>query len=286
MEPLDYCRDKVAAPGSAVYYALRFAPPDQHDALLALHAMHAEITEIPDEVSEAAVGEVKLNWWREEIERLFAGSPRHPASQALAPAVQNHGLEADDLREMIEGAAMDLAYGSYPSFRELSVYCHRTGGAFVHLLVRIAGSDSAAAARFAHDLGMARTLGRRLLSVRRDARAGRVYIPEDELRQADVRREDLLRNESDEAMRTLFRQQADRILAFIEQAEAHLDDAERARLRSGIILAALDRELFRELAQEDFPLLERGFELTPLRRLWIAWRTARRQQRLSRKAGG
>ncbi|SEO70002.1 squalene/phytoene synthase family protein [Aquisalimonas asiatica] len=284
MEPLSYCHRKVAPPGSAIYYALRFSPDDQRDALVAVHAFHAEVTEIPDEVSDPGVGEVKLQWWRDEVQRLFDGTPRHPVSQALAPAVARHDLPADAFTEMLDGTGMDLAYGGYPGFRELTVYCHRTGGSLARLLTAVAGTGSAASAHFAHDLGMALTLRRRLLSVRRDAQSGRVYIPEDELEQAGVSREDLLGHETPPAARTLFREQADRVHAFLDQAESHLPDAERAVHRSGIILAALDRALLREMAKDNFPLLEQGFELTPLRRLWIAWRTARQQQRLSRKA--
>ncbi len=283
MEPLDYCRQKVATPGTALYYALRFAPAEQQDALLAVHTLHAEITEIPDEVSDAAVGEVKLNWWREELQRLAQGQPRHPASQALAATAP--ALPVDAFEDIIQGTAMDLSYNVYPSFRELAVYCHRIGGGLTTLLRRVAGTDSPTSARFAHDLGMALVLRRRLLSVRRDARAGRVYIPEDELREAGLQREALLQPHANPALRDVFRAQADRILAFLDQADGHLDDAERDRLRSGIILAALDRTLLREMAQDNFPLLEQDTELTPLRRLWIAWRTARRQQRLSKKAG-
>ncbi len=285
MDPLEYCRQKVANPGSAIYYALRFAPEAQQDALLAVHAFYAEVTEIPDEISDAAVGEVKLNWWREELQRLFDGQPRHPVSQALAPAIEAHALPAESFREVIQGTAMDLSYNVYPSFRELAVYCHRTGGGLTSLLTGVAGADSPESARFAHDLGMAFALRRRLLSVRRNARAGRVYIPEDELESAGLQREALLQQQTSSALRGVFRQQAERILAFLDQADSHLADTERGRLRSGIILAALDRALLREMAQDNFPLLEQGFELTPLRRLWIAWRTARRQQRLSRKAG-
>lgn len=284
MEPLNYCHQKVAPPGSAIYYALRFAPADQRDALAAVHAFHAEITEIPDEVSDPGVGEVKLQWWRDEMQRLFDGTPRHPVSQALAPAVERYGLPADAFTGMLDGTGMDLAYGGYPSFRELTVYCHRTGGGLAQLLAAVAATGSDASARFAHDLGMAQTLRRRLLTVRRDAHAGRVYIPEDELDKAGVSREDLLRTETPPAARQLFREQADRIHAFLDQAEGYLPDAERAVHRSGIILAALDRALLREMAKDNFPLLEQGFELTPLRRFWIAWRTARQQQRLSRKA--
>ena len=284
MEPLDYCRNKVAPVGSALYYALRFAPPAQHDALLAVHALDRELDEIPDEVSDAGVGEVKLQWWREELQRAFDGRPRHPVSQALAPAIAAHGLDRAPFDERLEGVAMDLAYDAYPSFRELTLYGHRSGGALAQILVAVAGGGGGAEARFAHDLGMAFTLRHRLLRVRDDAHAGRIYLPQDELAAHGVAPQDLLGASTPPALRGLLRQQAERITEFLDSAEGHLPPAEQHRLGNGMLLAAMDRALLAELAREDFPLLERRIELTPLRRLWIAWRTARRQRRTSRRA--
>ena len=64
MDPLDYCRQKVAPDGSSVYYALLFAPNEARACLTALAAYRAEILEIPREVSEAGVGAVKLTSWQ------------------------------------------------------------------------------------------------------------------------------------------------------------------------------------------------------------------------------
>ncbi|WP_407810818.1 squalene/phytoene synthase family protein [Spiribacter roseus] len=85
MEPVEYCRRKVAPDGSSTYYALLFAPPAARDGLAALAAYRAEVLEIPREVSDPGVGAVKLNWWQEELERLAAGAPGIPSVRPCSP---------------------------------------------------------------------------------------------------------------------------------------------------------------------------------------------------------
>lgn len=279
MDPIDYCRGKAAPPGSSLHYALLFAEPQTRSALLALHAFRAEVTEIVDECSDPGVATVKLDWWQEEVGRLFDGRARHPVGQALQPAVAEHALPREPFVELLEGAGMDLEYGGYPSFRELSHYCHRVGCSIAQLAATVCGYQDPETTRYAHDLGMALQLTRLLRDVRRHADAGRVYIPEDEMRRAGVERSDLLQPEVGERLRGLFSEQGERAVQFFDQALARLPAVDRRRQRPGLILAALYRALLREMARDGYPLLARRHHLTPLRKLWIAWLTDRRLRR-------
>ncbi len=279
MEPLEYCRSRVAPPGSELHYALRFAWPAARDGLLAAHACFAEIMAVPMEVSDPAVGAVKLNWWREELDRAFAGQPRHPATRALSTAMEGHDLSFEPFRNMVEGSAMDLEYGSYPDFDGLSTYCHRTGGALAHLSVEICGYGNRGTVRFGHHLGMGLALFRLLRDVRAHAERGRCHIPENELAAAGLSADELLQRGTATATRKLLAEQARRVEAFFSEAEQALPAEDRRAQRFGLVRIALARALLREMAAEDYPLLERGLELTPIRKLWIAWRTARRNRR-------
>lgn len=279
MEPLDYCRNLVAPPGSDLYYALRFTPSRARAGLLAVHAFAREVTAIPHNVSDTGVAAVKLNWWREEFDRTLRNEGRHPVSQALGPVIAARGMTADGFRELLEGAAMDLEYGAYPGFRELSVYLHRTAGALESLSVSLCGPVNADTTRFAHDLGMGLGLFDRLRTLRRDVDAGRCYIPEDELRDAGVDRSTLAGHATPPAVRDLLTTQAARVDDFLVQADRRLSGGDRRAQHFGLIRLALARTLLREMADDGYPLLERGFELTPVRKLWIAWRTARRNRR-------
>lgn len=259
-----------------MYYALLFAPNEVRAGLTALAAYRAEILEIPREVSEAGVGAVKLTWWQEELERLQNGEPRHPVTQALLPAAQANALNLEGLSEVIEAARMDLEYGRYPTLRELTLYCHRAGGAIADLAWRLTGASAAEAAPFAHDLSMGLELTRMIRHVRRDVRAGRVYIPEDELTLAGLDADTLLDERPNQAREDLMARQGARARRFLDSAVAQLPSHARSGQAYGLVLAVLYRRLLSTLARDGYPVVAREHHLTPLRKFWLAWRTARR----------
>ena len=275
-----YCQDRAAPAGSNRYYAIRMAEPGQRDSLLAVHAFYLELTGIPLEVSEPGVAAAKLDWWREEIRRSRQGEARHPVARLLEPLL---GSEANltDCLDLADGVALDLDYGAYPSFRELADYCHATGGPFGRLLARVCGQPGDDTTAYSHDLGMGLRLQELLMMTRQHARRGRCYLPEDEMRAAGVKRGELMAESASDALRHVFRGQAERIHSFLGRAEGHLDNRQRRRQRSNIALAALYRALLAEVGRSNFPLLEERQELTPIRRLWIAWRASRRAARRS-----
>ena len=82
-----YCQDKAAASGSSFYYSFRFLPLERRRAITAFYAFCREVDDVADECQEPAVAQAKLDWWRAEVERLYAGQPAHPVTQALLPAV-------------------------------------------------------------------------------------------------------------------------------------------------------------------------------------------------------
>lgn len=280
MPSQDYTQEKGAPAGSSAYYALLFAPSERRPALTALSAWRREVGSVVPECSDAGVAAVKLNWWREELDRLFGGQPRHPVTQTLRPAIEQLDLPREQFDQVLEGARMDLEYGSYPSFRELSVYCHHMGSAPAHLFVSVSGYRDPRTRQFAHDLGMALQLGALLRNLPRDLAAGRLYIPEDELHAAGLDRSALLNdNAPPEALAALFEDQAARIRGFIAQARERLPDLDRPGQQPALVLLALQERLLQSMAADGYPLMRRRHHLTPLHKLWIAWRTARRARR-------
>lgn len=279
MNALEYCRDKVAPPGSSLHYALLFTDRDKREALLALHAFHAEIIGIITACSNHEVALAKLAWWREELGRAYSGSGSHPISQALHAPVQRHRLDRHHFEQMLEGVQMDLEYDLYPSFRELSLYCHRVGCSIASLAVQICGYRDHSIFNYAHDVGTALQLTRFLRNLRRDIAAGRCYIPEAEMRSAGVGWNDLQSSTTSEPLRRLLGEQAVRAYRFYERAQQRLPPQDRWSQRPNMVLAELYRSLLETMANDHFPLLERRHHLTPLRKLWLAWRVAGAQKR-------
>jgi len=120
MTPDQYCQEKAARSGSSFYYSFLFLPTEQRRAIVALYAFCREVDDVVDRVGDPGVARAKLEWWREEIERLYAGRPLHPVTRALQPVIERVNLAAEQFQEIIDGMAMDLDIRRYPGWAGLA----------------------------------------------------------------------------------------------------------------------------------------------------------------------
>ncbi len=282
MNPDDYCQRKAAASGSSFYYSFLFLPAEQRRAILALYAFCREVDDLVDDCQDPGVARLKLQWWREEISRAFQGNPQHPVTRALQPQLERYNLPEEYFREIIDGMQMDLDQARYADFSALALYCHRAAGVVGLLAAEIFGYQDRGTLNYATELGTALQLTNILRDVREDARRGRIYLPQDELRRAGVEEEDILRGISTPPLQSLLAQQAARARDYYQRAEQALPEVDRPAQRSGLIMSRIYGTLLDEIEADGFRVLERRVALTPLRKLWIAWRTLRREKRRAR----
>jgi len=283
MNPQQYCQEKAAKSGSSFYYSFRFLPETQRNAIIALYAFCREVDDIVDKCSDANIASNKLDWWREEITNTFAGRPSHPVSHALSEHINRLNLPEEYFKEIIDGMAMDLDHPSYPSFKELSLYCYRAASVVGLMSVEIFSYQDRRTLKYAHDLGIALQLTNIIRDVREDAQRGRVYLPQDELAQFGVSNDDLQQGKTTENFRTLMKFQADRARQYYQSAFRHLPDIDRYQQRSGIIMAEIYLSTLNEIEAEGLQVLEQRTSLTPLRKLWIAWNIARKEKQRYKK---
>jgi len=274
MTPDEYCRQKTAASGSSFVLAFWLLPRAKKRAMYALYAFCREVDDIVDDCLDTALAAIKLAWWREEIERVFAGRAEHPVGQALIGAVQTFQLEKDKFLAIIDGMEMDLRQNRYPDFASLSLYCYRVAGVVGLLSARIFGYQDEKTLDYAVDLGTAFQLTNILRDVGEDARRGRIYLPGEELARFGVTEASLLEGCWTPEFPSLMRFQAERAEAFYARALDVLPLCDRASQRPGLIMAAIYRALLREIVAADFPVLEGRVRLTPLYKFWLALRTA------------
>ncbi|QHE92823.1 presqualene diphosphate synthase HpnD [Pandoraea fibrosis] len=268
----DYCRQKAGPPGSALYYALLQLPPSKRDAAYAAHAFCQEIADIHTAVQDPGVAHAKLDWWRQELTRLFAGTPAHPVPRALAPVVRHSDITRDMFEAVLHGAEMDLSQMRYLDFAGLSHYCDAAGGAPAELVSRIYGFDDPQTPSLARALGHAISLGRRVTDAGVDARAGYVYFPIDELQRFGVTAADLQNGKYSPAFVELMKFQHTRARQAITEAAAAIPKQDRRKQRPLLALAALQLALMDEVAASDYQVLHQRIDLTPLRKFWRAWR--------------
>jgi phytoene synthase len=106
-----------------------------------------------------------------------------------------------------------------------------------------------------------------------DARRGRIYIPIDELKQFEVPVADILNGRYSDNFTALMRFQTARAEKYYAQAIAQLPAVDRRSQRPGLVMAAIYRTLLDEIRRDNFQVLHQRIALTPVRKLWIAWKT-------------
>jgi len=185
-------------------------------------------------------------------------------------------LPQEQLLEIIDGMEMDLQQSRYLDFKGLQLYCYRVAGVVGLLAAEVFGYQDRATLKYAHDLGLAFQLTNIIRDVGEDARRGRIYLPVDELQQFDVPADDILNGSHTEAFTRLMEFQIDRAQRFYEQALMALPAVDRKSQKSGLIMAAIYRTLLDEIRRDGCRVLPHRIALTPLRKLWIAWRTSLR----------
>jgi phytoene synthase len=273
MTPDEYCQQKAAQSGSSFYYSFLFLPAERRRAITALYAFCREVDDVADDVSDVGVARTKLAWWRTEVANLFAGHPQHPVTRALAPFVAPFGLDAVRMNEIIDGMEMDLTHHRYADFEALGLYCHRAAGVVGQLAASIFGYRDPSTLEYAEALGTAFQLTNIIRDVGEDARRGRVYLPADELARFGLDDQDILARRADERFRALMEFQAQRAASYYDLAMGKLAPEDRRNQRAGLIMAAIYRALLEEIRRDGFQVLDRRTALTPLRKLWIAWKT-------------
>jgi 15-cis-phytoene synthase len=274
MTPLEYCKQKAAQSGSSFTVSFIFLPKTQREAMTALYAFCREVDDVVDECTDYSVAQTKLNWWKSEIENLYAGKPQHPVTRALQPVVAQFNLAKEHFLEIIDGMEMDLKFNRYEDFKQLQLYCYRVASVVGLLSAQIFGFKNRKTLKYAHDLGMAFQLTNIIRDVGEDARRGRIYLPLDELRKAKVSEDDILQSRETAEVKELIDYQIERAETYYDKALRELPAEDAKQQRTGLMMASIYRTLLREIKRDSAEkVLNSKITLPPLRKFLLAMQT-------------
>ncbi|MES2116557.1 MAG: presqualene diphosphate synthase HpnD [Pseudomonadota bacterium] len=273
MSPDEYCQQKTAQSGSSFYYSFLFLPPERRRAITALYAFCREVDDTVDECTDESVARIKLAWWRKEIAGMYEGKQSHPVTQALQPHLAPYNLQEKHLQAIIDGMEMDLNQSRYLDYVALQRYCWHVASVVGILSASIFGATQPETLQYAEKLGHAFQLTNIIRDVGEDARKGRIYLPISELQQFNVTAADLLNAKHSENFEQLMKFQVARAQAAYDEAFALLPKEDRRAQRPGLMMAAIYRTLLTEVEADGYHVLKQRISLTPIRKLWLAWKT-------------
>jgi phytoene synthase len=283
MTPDEFCAQRLRESGSDVHYSLLFLPASARRAATAVYACMQEIAEIHDEARDPVVAHTKIEWWREEIIRLYDGQARHPVTRALAPVLDADGPQRDQFFALLNETARSFGPMRYPDFVALHEHCHRIGAASTRLVASVLGGTAAPTHDALAALGAAMRLHEILGRVGQDVRRGRLFLPTEDLHRFEVPEHDILNARHSPAFEMLMAFEIERARQRLDDALAGLPASTHAARLPLLIRTALLRAQLDEIRRDGCRVLERRVTLTPLRKLWIAWATRLHLRRPARR---
>ena len=230
-DTLSECGERLRKDDPDRYFCTLFAPPEKREALFALYAFDHELDRIPAIVSEPALGEVRLAWWREAVatpENAAAAS--HPIVGALAAL--RSGRRPDLLETMIDARVRELCGEAPETLEGLVEHASRISGTLTRQAVAILAPDAERAGEVARDAGIAVGLVRMLCTVPGMAARGRLMFPRDLVAALHLESDGIMQSGHNRRMARAVRKIAERAFYHIKQARR------QRRLVPGEALAA------------------------------------------------
>jgi len=220
-DPLSYCAALAKQHDHDRYLTALLAPTDRREDLFALYAFNYEVARTAEAAHEAALGYMRLQWWREAVENVDAGDSRsHPVAEALAGTIIGYELDRQCLTRLLHGRERDLAGDPPADLAALEDYADATSASLTILALEVLGArtpDTEAAGR---DIGIAWALTGLLRAVPFHARQRRLYLPRDLCESEKLDTNELFEMRTSDALGRVTAVVAARVRARLQSARA------------------------------------------------------------------
>ncbi|KAG8530427.1 uncharacterized protein KY384_004929 [Bacidia gigantensis] len=160
----DYCADLLRKYDVPAHTLLAFVPPPSQSAYLAIRAFNVELARIPDTVSTPTVGAMRYQFWRDNVNKAFAGTPpKQPVSILLAYVLDDLQARTDGTAKMSKNWFLRVIstreqYSDgrpYPSMEALEKYAENTYSTLLYLTLQSFPMASVTADHVASHIGKA-----------------------------------------------------------------------------------------------------------------------------------
>lgn len=178
------------ATGENFPVALRVLPGGVRRHLRAIYGF-ARLT---DNLGDEYTGDrtAALDWVAEQLDDLFAGTPRHPVFRQLAATVEEFRLSRGPFDDLVSANRMDQVKHRYADWGELLEYCALSANPVGRLVLAVFRADTEERLDASDAVCSGLQILEHIQDVGEDARAGRVYLPTSHMDRFGCTIEDLL----------------------------------------------------------------------------------------------
>jgi phytoene synthase len=262
LHAVDYSHSEKMCRKHATSFSLaaEYLPERERLAAYATYGFCRVTDQIIDGNDSIAEKKKRLNEWKNNLTRAWdKGTSSNPILHAFVQTCKEYSIPQEWGFRLIEGLKKDLEKSTYENFDELYEYCF-SAAAIPGLMMAYVLRAPHSALEHAIELGIAMQLTNILRDVKEDFDAGRVYLPQDEMKKCNYTMEQLAQHEKNDAFSQLMAfnmARAHEYYAKSEEGIAHLPQDAQLGMRLSLVFY---REILHEIEKKDYDVFtERVF---------------------------
>ena len=275
------CRGITRSNAKNFYYGFLVLPKQKRQALCAVYAYMRRCDDIADDPSlSAADRRQKLDAWLDSFHAALAGYPTDdPILLALTDAQRRFSIPVGLLDQLAFGTAMDVEQNpdapypqrpiQYGTFQDLQQYCYNVASVVGLVCIRIFGYSDPSAEPLAERCGLAFQLTNIIRDVKEDAALGRVYLPEEDLRQFGIEPSEIAAFSDPARLRALLEFEAQRARENYVAGDELLPYIDEDSQPALWVLVNIYRSLLEKIARLNYDVFTRKVSLSPREKLTI-----------------
>jgi squalene synthase HpnC len=170
----------VRASGENFPVALRVLPPARRRQLMAVYAF-ARMTDDIGDTGPAGDRMRLLDELAADLDRLAGGTPQRAEVRGLGPVVSQAAVPLQLFADLIQANRQDQVVSRYPTFDDLLGYCRLSANPVGRIVLHVFAAYSLQRAELSDHVCTALQLAEHWQDVAEDLRAGRIYLPAEDL---------------------------------------------------------------------------------------------------------
>ncbi len=256
---------------SSFYYAFNLLPNEKRDAMNTVYAFCRQTDDIIDEGNESdELKYEKLHRWRVEFEKAFSGNSEYLLLNKLANTISKFNIPLDPFFELIKGMEMDLQRNQYLTFDDLVLYCYRVASTVGLMCIEIFGYKNKSAKDFAIDLGIALQLTNILRDIKKDAKKGRVYLPQEDLKKFYYSESEIYSNEYNRNFINLMEYEVQRAKSYFDKATKELDLDDKPSMFAARAMQHIYYKLLKKITDAEYDVYNNNIRVSNFEKIGIS----------------
>lgn len=224
------CRELFLIKNDAVIIGSLLMNQQKQKGFWAIYAWGRRLDEMVDGPNRSFATHDVLDRIEERVYEIYQGRPRDIYDVALADTVSRYPVDIQAFKDVIDGVRMDLTNKRFENFEEHYLYRYYSGAAFLFPLIQVMGiaPESTMSIETLYDymmtLGIALTFVDMLTDIDEDAKAGRIYFSQEELKLAGISEEEIFNGKVTDKWKKFMREQIKRVKALLDEGEKGINE--------------------------------------------------------------